>query len=629
MVSCIFWQVAQYKNRILQIDPVPIHHLENHFFFRMKISVAIAVSIAVLVAPAWATEEKSSPEINTRHEQQRINILINAGALDLSIGSLDRAQQGFRADAQWESWERLRYKLYFQQRSWDALRKRFDAYPAEVAPEFRRWAREQVGRASLEQGRGAEARSYLRQLLWGEPLDRKKTSALRRLVIESYLVDNRVGDANKALVQYQQDFPGTSSDWQVLQGKVLLRSGRYRDAFDVLAGQQRLDAKLYRLSAALRAGIYTPDVVIKSARRLGGVRFAEPALIRKSWSLVAEAANKSGNRPQQLAALEHALNINPSSKVADPLCTVRADMLWNAYFEYAEAVGNQKRLLVGDDSAWLRQAEGLEKTRPVQARGLYAFLAQKGSVDIVRAIAHKRFTDSLYKEDLGTAAVALYTESEGIARVEQAPDDARYRLAIEILRKGDIKVAAEIMKSLTQPPADESVEEWKLRRARTLVYAGQFPVAIGLLNEALTASADLSKEFVQRFTQVLFDLQAVDEHAAAIELFETLYKKVKSVETQRELLYWMAESSTAREDHAKAAELYLLSAVHGQPRGGDMWGQSARYHAAESLARAGLLEDARAVYGTLLRQTPDAKRRALIERNLQQLWLRKEKKPTQ
>jgi tetratricopeptide (TPR) repeat protein len=577
--------------------------------------------------PAMADKKTSMPDI--RLEQQHLDVLINAGALELSIRTLDRSQKENLYDAQWEAWERLRFKLYRRQQNWEALKQRFAAYPKEVSPDFYRWAVEQVSIADLEQGHGAEARRYLRELLWQGGASKKKVAELRRLVIESYLTDNRVNDANKALVQYQQDFPGTSSDWQVLQGRVLLRSGRYRDAFDVLSGQQRLDAKLYRLTAALRAGIYQPDVVIKSAERLGKVRFAEPLLVRKSWALVAEAAWKSGNRPLRLSALEQALNIRLKSTTRDPLFPVNADTLWKAYFEYAETVGNDKRLLVGDDSSWLKQAEGLEKTRPVQARGLYAFLAIKGAVDIVRAIAHKRFTDSLYKEDLGNAAVALYTESEGIARVQLAPDDARYRLAIEILRKGDIKVAAEIMKSLTQPPADESVEEWKLRRARTLVYAGQFPDAVVLLNEALGSVTKLNKEFVQRFTQVLFDLQAVGEHAAAIELFESVYHKVQSTETQRELLYWMAESYAARGDNARAAALYLQSAVHGQPSGGDMWGQSARYHAAESLAHAGLIEDARAVYGTLLRQTPDAKRRALIERNLQQLWLQKEKQQTQ
>ncbi|MDX5151356.1 MAG: tetratricopeptide repeat protein, partial [Acidiferrobacterales bacterium] len=96
-----------------------------------------------------------------------------------------------------------------------------------------------------------------------------------------------------------------------------------------------------------------------------------------------------------------------------------------------------------------------------------------------------------------------------------------------------------------------------------------------------------------------------------------------TTELQREILFWMAESKVALGKSGEAAELYLRSAYHGQPKGGDMWGQSARYHAAESLAKAGNLEDARTIYQELLRFTPDAKRRAIIERNLQQLWLRK------
>ncbi|MEK7712357.1 MAG: hypothetical protein AAB312_04795, partial [Pseudomonadota bacterium] len=74
-------------------------------------------------------------------------------------------------------------------------------------------------------------------------------------------------------------------------------------------------------------------------------------------------------------------------------------------------------------------------------------------------------------------------------------------------------------------------------------------------------------------------------------------------------------------DHQQAAELYLRSATYQHPTGGDMWGQTARYHAAEELGKAGLTQDARLVYQALLRHADDAKQRAVIERNIQQLWL--------
>jgi predicted negative regulator of RcsB-dependent stress response len=53
----------------------------------------------------------------------------------------------------------------------------------------------------------------------------------------------------------------------------------------------------------------------------------------------------------------------------------------------------------------------------------------------------------------------------------------------------------------------------------------------------------------------------------------------------------------------------------------DPWAQTARYHAAKALVEAGLLEDARQIYSSLLRATRDASRRAVLENEIQRLHL--------
>ncbi len=559
-----------------------------------------------------------------------VNLLIKAGALKLAIQVVDREQDDRLMDSKWQSWEKLRYRLYFKRRDWSSLAKRYESYPESLPDSSRNWATEQLARSLLMQGNSVLARTYLRQLIWSSAVDDKKRIARwRRLLIESYLGDKRIQDADRALILYQADYPGRSDSWQILRAKVLLQQNRYRDGFDVLAGMQRMEPRLLRLYAALEAGIYQPAVVIKSARRITNLKYANAAVRKKSWVLISKAARKSRNSSTEIVALEQALHIRHEDVVVDPLFGVRPDDLWTAYEKYSEALGNRKRLLIGDDAAWMRQAEIIEKKTPAEARAVYAFLSRKGSAEIIREISHKRLTDSLYKQKLGTTAVALYTRGTMAGPVDQLPDVVRYRLAIEILRNGDIKLAANIMKSLKQPPAEESVRDWKLRRARTMVYAGQFNEATRLLQQIVKADPEFKKEFVRRFIQVVFDLQAVGEHDAALDLFGGIYQKTGEQEIQRELLFWMAESNVASGNNTDAAGLYLRSAFHGQPKGGDMWGQSARYHAAESLARAGYNDDARVVYEKLLRHTPDAKRRAIIERNLQQLWLKKQTTRTQ
>jgi len=563
-----------------------------------------------------------------KNERASVNLLIKAGALELAIQTIDR-HQGKPVDDQWRSWERLRYKLYFRRRQYDALQQRYLSYPADLPEDFRVWASGQLARALLDQGKGEEARAYLRKLIWSVSDKPKATAGWRRLVIESYLADDRVDDADVALIQYQRDYPGRSASWQVFRGQVLIRRGEYADAVDVLTGAQRLDARLYRLYAALAAGVYQPAVVIKSASRVAELKYADNPTRKQAWVLVAKAAAKAGDRAQQIDAMERAFSIPIEFEVKDAILGATADDLWKAYLDFADAFGNKKRLLVGDDAEWMRQAELLEKKQAGPARAIYAFLSQKAQVDVIRDIAHKRLTDSLYRDQLGLVAVALYTGSQVAGEVEKLPDAVRYRLAIEILRGGDIKRAAAIMKTLKRPPAEESVQDWKLRRARTLVYAGQFDDAVQLLQQILSDGEPLTSGFIRRYTQVVFDLQAVGEHQSAINIFTALYDKTGDKEVQRELLYWMAESKLAQGKASEAAELYLRSAYHGQPQGGDMWGQSARYYAAEALAKSGYVEDARIVFENLLKHTPDAKRRAVIERNLQQLWLKQKTSRTQ
>ena len=58
------------------------------------------------------------------------------------------------------------------------------------------------------------------------------------------------------------------------------------------------------------------------------------------------------------------------------------------------------------------------------------------------------------------------------------------------------------------------------------------------------------------------------------------------------------------------------------PKAGDPWGQTARYQAADALAQAGMVRDARVLFQQLLKTTTDPGRRAMLNRQLQKLWLK-------
>ncbi|MDE2273235.1 MAG: hypothetical protein KGL00_03475, partial [Gammaproteobacteria bacterium] len=82
-----------------------------------------------------------------------------------------------------------------------------------------------------------------------------------------------------------------------------------------------------------------------------------------------------------------------------------------------------------------------------------------------------------------------------------------------------------------------------------------------------------------------------------------------------------ADSYKALGNYAQAAELYLRSATLTDPYAMDNWAKSARYQAAQMLAKAGYIEDARNVYQGLLNATSDPGQQALLRHDLQALML--------
>ena len=122
------------------------------------------------------------------------------------------------------------------------------------------------------------------------------------------------------------------------------------------------------------------------------------------------------------------------------------------------------------------------------------------------------------------------------------------------------------------------------------------------------------------FTQWANTQKANALNESAYLCFEKALLYIKDTQRQREMYYWMADSRKAQERYADAAQLYLKSAMHPQPDNMDPWAQTARYQAAESLARAGLYKDAEVLFEHLLRVTTEPTRQATLKRELQRLW---------
>jgi hypothetical protein len=558
---------------------------------------------------------------------ERIEALAKGGAPNLALRMLERDAPPLTQPEAWMVWEKQRLAIYSAQRNWTAIVQRAEQLPANLPATFRRWMQTQAVQARLSASDPASARVILRRLIWQESGSVDELAQWRRFVIRSYLMENNLADAQSALLRYQQDHPGRSEVWQTLHAEILLRANRPKAAYEVLAGTQSFEARKLRLLAALRAGLTPPKEVLAQAEKLAEQLRAQPSAARAAWALVAEAAAAAKLREQRVTrvrALEQALTL-PAGE--DALLVVTADDLWQAYDRLAEAAGNAERLVIGNDCAWFKRAQSYPCQQRHTARAYYAFLTQRAQSEAVRLAAHDRLLESLFAEGRVVVVQALYTQSTRYATVAAVPEAVRYWLADKALADYNIQLAAQMIKDLVTPPAGEDRELWSLRRARVLIYAGDYKPALILLSGILDEHKRLDVDFADRYLQVVFDLQAAGLPVEAVTLLESVYRRVDNERMRREILFWQADSKAALGEHQVAAELYLRSATFAGANGEDPWGHTARFHAAESLGKAGLVDDARAVYRKLLESTEDPRQRALIDRQIQQLWLTK-KTPT-
>jgi tetratricopeptide (TPR) repeat protein len=256
---------------------------------------------------------------------------------------------------------------------------------------------------------------------------------------------------------------------------------------------------------------------------------------------------------------------------------------------------------------------------------------------LLRTEAHSSFAHILREEKHGFALLRhLYLQlpkEENLlsARIEDLPDVIRHALVDDALAQADIRLASRLMGDLQHAPKGKSSFQWGLRRARILIMGGDQGRGISALHALLDETPEFSGNALDRLVQVLFDLQSVARHGEAIALFERLLVSMPEVNAstaragdakrRREIYYWIADSYKAMEHYQEAARMYLKSAMHLDASAMDPWAQTARYQAADVLARAGFREDAASLYRSLLKVTTDAGRRTVLQNRIQQLWL--------
>lgn len=576
--------------------------------------------------------ESASNKIDTSRYQQQLKEVIHlaeAGAPGLALFKMDQIQPAIKSEPPlWIEWETQRLKLYTENQNWQALIDRVSKHPEALPLEFRRQAHSLQAEAYLQLREGKPAREALRRLILSASGEREESSAVwlrkwRRMIIHSYIAEEINEDALTAILRFQQDYVIDKKEITFLRARVLLLNKRPAEAAELLADHTKEpEAGMLYLLAQLRSEGRSPVKVMQAGLRHLRGKWADRQLRSDLWAVVAEAAQRTGDRGTVVNAVEHVVADTQSH--SNKLFDINADNLWNAYIDSALSEGNKARLLIGQDKAWFKHAAKSGKKYPLRERAMYALLMHRGSSKEDRLKAAQLFIKSIHKRRNNSYLIQqLFSSSQFYPRLSDVPEPVRRTMVDIALARQNIPLASRLMATLDKPPKGKASYMWQLRRARILILGGKPRQGAKALSSFTKEHPSANRQKIDRFLQVVFDLQTVGEHDAAYALFNDVIHASKDKQLHRELYYWMADSRNAQEKYNEAAELYLKSAMLLDGKGWDPWGQTARYQAAKALGKAGLLEDAYYIYQRLLKVTKEADRRAVLRYEVQKLQLAK------
>ena len=559
---------------------------------------------------------------------ERVDWLEKAGAMGLAASVLVKERPPIEDAAAWMQWERRLWRNLAKRRLWDRVIERHasleeivEREPLLFPAEFVLESRVAVVDAQIQLGAFADARANIRKLLLARSIDSRLRSELRRKIFLTYLESDDVADADLAMDRYEREYFPDDTAWNVMRARVLIRSGHPAQAVNQLASAASAEASLVKLHGRLLDGSLTSNAVADAALALDEKRLRAEQRVER-WSLIAEAAKRSGTWLLRVEALERALATAPRTggrAGRRPLFEATVSDLLEAYHVVAERIGNDAHLLIGDVRSWLDHADALHEDSPPGARSIHVYLGRLLGARAVGTGVWARLADSLRGDGLKPLIFRLFGESAPLGDYDQLRGPVGLALSEEALEAGDVRVAAALSAGITQPPPGVSHLEWRLRQARMSIYAGNYEHGIGVLDDLLSALPHVTEQETDRILQVIFDLQALGRHRAAAELLEAVLELSPARRQQREILFWMAESLEAGGRPERAALLFLRSSTMRDADG--IWAHTARYRAAGALHKAGLVEDARGLYESLLATTRDPGRRQLLARKLRDLRL--------
>ena len=543
-----------------------------------------------------------------------------SGAPGLAMHLLDQQQKYLSAGSKpWLLLERQRQKILQQWQQWQKGLQHLQKLPTKIPKADQIWAKTLQAKYLVELQRYDDALQLLRNLIWQEDADKKQLAQWQKMIIRVYLQSNHIRDAERAMLRYQQDYQDKQVEWLLLQAQILIRTDRADEVEELEVDQKDDRFTLYRLLAQLNSKKVSSDLIYSKAKVRAEDEKLDKQLRLKYWLLAARASYIASSPTRVALSYDYAARL--AATTHDPLFPFSGDQLWDAYLALGHYAGNRKRLLLGDDEQWFKEADKALPNFPITAKALLSVVALQSNASANKKRAFNKLVALIMKQKQGMLLLKkLFLDSERFAQYDKIPHQARYLLVDDALAENEIVQASRLISHLT-PPKSADAFKWELRRARILIMGADFQQGIEVLRKLINSEQSYSSEQIDQITQVLFDLQAVEQHKATIELFDDLLNRPISPKRKREIYFWQAQSWSKLNNHEDAALMYLQSAWMVD-KGNDPWGQTARFNAAEELSDAGLIGDAQRVFQALLKQTRNKKRRAVIRSRLKGLWLK-------
>jgi hypothetical protein len=545
-----------------------------------------------------------------------------SGAPGLAMHMLDQKQKYLSNGSEaFLRYERQRHQILRRWKQWKKGLDHLNRLPKSLPASDQSWADTLKVIYFIELQQYDKALQRVRTLLWSDKkVSKEQFSLWQKLVIRIYLKSQKIQDAEKAMLRYQQDYSDQATPWLLLQAEVLIRSGRSDEVADLVENKIDDHFLLFQLLAQLNTKAMSNELIYTKATAKAEDETLTDELRAKFLLLAARAAYISGSAVRVALNLDKVAHINV--EFDDVLFPFSGDQIWDAYIELGRNIGNQKRLLLGDDEQWFAEVEKTLPNFSILEKSLLSVIALQSGSENNRNRAFKKLVALILKNKDGIMLLKkLFIGTEKFSDYSQIPHQVRYILVDDALENNEIIEASKLISKLTQPEGVDKFK-WELRRARILIMGADYQEGTQILEQLIKEDDALTSKDLDQITQVLFDLQSVEQHDTSIKLFDLLLTKGILPKRKREIFFWQAQSYSKLSKFEDAALSYFNSAYFLNSHGSDPWGQTARYNAAEALAEAGLTGDAERTFSKLLGETKSKKRRSVIQSRLKGLWLK-------